>query len=96
LINQNSFDEILIQIFEYCCVIHGYVCSTIDPGQYFQSIIQTEHLQSLDNVNHICESIETLINLNKDKFDQIENFSMINDLFIQFDQNLKVFRYLKK
>jgi len=82
----------LIQIFEYICIIHGHICSIIDPAQYFQS----EHLQSLDNVNHICESIETLINLNKDKFDQIENFSMINDLFIQFYQNLKVFRYLKK
>src|SRR5689334_15164538 len=30
LISQNSFDEILIQLFEYMCIIHGYVCSTID------------------------------------------------------------------
>jgi len=80
----------LIHLFQYICTIHGYVlCASIDrlqQNQSFQSINQLEQL------NNICQSIQTLLDLNKTNFDQIENFSTINNLFIKFYQNLKVFK----
>ncbi|CAF4982668.1 unnamed protein product [Rotaria sp. Silwood1] len=31
LISQRNFYEIIIQLFQYLSMIHGYVCLTIDP-----------------------------------------------------------------
>jgi hypothetical protein len=93
LINQNPGDEILIQLFEDCCIIYGHVCSIIDPLQRnlrLQLRTSSEQLDRLNDIEHIYESIETLLNLNKEKLNQLENFPIINDLFVQFSQNLKV------
>ncbi|CAF1397438.1 unnamed protein product [Rotaria sordida] len=112
LISQNSFDEILIQLFEYICVIHGYVRSIIHPlqqqiqnlNEYFKLIDQSEmklYSHCLNNVSNICQSIETLIKLNKKKFDHIEQFPIIVNSFSQFYENLKIlynqwFEYVEK
>jgi hypothetical protein len=97
LINQNGFDEILIQLFEYVCVIHGSVTAIIDPiqQQNQQSINRFEatlYLNSLNNIYDICESIKILLHLNKNSFDHIQVFSTIRTSFLQFYNNVQVFR----
>jgi len=95
LINPNNCDQILIQVFENCCIMHGLICSTIDPlqqNQYFQSINQSGYLNNLNTIYDLGHSIELLLNLHKDKLNQIQQFSIINNLFLQFYQNLKILR----
>ncbi|CAF1495282.1 unnamed protein product [Rotaria sordida] len=105
-ISQHSFDQILIQLFEYICIIKGYVNSVIQPlNQQIQHFIQNFQLykqfeinlysNSLNEVSNICQSVETLIKLNKKKFDYIQQFSMIINSFFEFYENLKVFRCFK-
>ncbi|CAF4393084.1 unnamed protein product [Rotaria sp. Silwood2] len=102
-INQNSFDQISIQLFEYVCILNGYVCSTIDPliekmkqsNQYFQLMSESEiilHTNSFNHIHDICESTNTLLMLNKKQFDHIEIFSMINNSFSEVYDNLKTLR----
>jgi hypothetical protein len=103
LINQNSFDEILLQLFEYICTIHGFISSTIDPliqqiqksNEYIQSINSSEillHLNSLNNAYDICSSAKRLINQNKNKFGHIQIFSTITNSLSHFYDNLKVLK----
>ncbi|CAF1264946.1 unnamed protein product [Rotaria sordida] len=100
LINQNNYDENLIQLFENISMIYGYVYLTIDSLQeYIQSLNEdvrlnrkyniTLHSTCLNNIIDICESTEILFNLNNNKFRYIEHYSIISDSFIQFYQNLK-------
>jgi len=102
LINENSFDVILIQIFEYICIIHGYVSSTIEPliqqmkqsNEYLKSMNQSEiklYSNNLNNIYDICQSIQTLIDENKYKFGRIRIFSTIINSFAHFYEHLKVF-----
>lgn len=101
LIQQNSYDEILMSIFKYISIIHGSVSSTIDlliekmqqSNEYFQFINQSEitlYSNSLNNVYDTCQSTEILFNQNKYKFGHIQIFSTIKDSFFQFYKNLKV------
>ncbi|CAF1275976.1 unnamed protein product [Rotaria sordida] len=101
LINQNNYDENLIQLFENISMIYGYVYLTIDSLQeYIQSLNEdvrlnrkyniTLHSTCLNNIIDICESTEILFNLNNNKFRYIEHYSIISDSFIQFYQNLKI------
>ena len=104
-IKQNGFDESLIQIFEYICIIHGYICSTVHPlrkqinrfDEYVQLINSSEIIElystSLNNVSHICQSIETLIRLNTNKFNHISQFATMVNLFSQFYEDLKVLNF---
>ncbi|CAF3349214.1 unnamed protein product [Rotaria socialis] len=112
LIGQINFDEILIQLFEYICIINGYVCSIIYPLQQnlqrfntsVKLVNQSEmklYSDSLNDVSKIFQSVETLINLNKTKFHHIEQFSMIVTSFAEFHYNLKIlykqwFEYVEK
>ncbi|CAF1530528.1 unnamed protein product [Rotaria magnacalcarata] len=112
LIGQIGFDEISIQLFEYICIINGYVCSIIDPLQqnlqHFNTSVklvnQSEmklYSDSLNDVSQTFQSVETLINLNKTKFHHIEQFSMVVTSFAEFHYNLKIlykqwFEYVEK
>ncbi|CAF1068292.1 unnamed protein product [Rotaria sordida] len=100
LINQNSFDEILIQLFQYVCIIHGYVCSTIEllkeklkqSNEIIQLMHQSEielYSNSFNDINDVCQSTKTLLKLNKKQFGHIEIFSMMNKSFSQFYDHLK-------
>lgn len=106
LISQIGFDEISIQLFEYICIINGYICSIIYPLQQnlqhsntsVQLINQSEmrlYSDSLNDVSKTFQSVETLIKLNQRKFHHIEQFSMIATSFAEFHSNLKVFRCFK-
>ncbi|CAF3253926.1 unnamed protein product [Rotaria sp. Silwood2] len=105
-ISQHSFDPILIQLFENICIIDGYVRSSIHPlNQQIEHLIQNLQLHNqseielystnLIEIYTICRSVKTLIKLNKKKFNHIEQFSIIINLFSEFYKNLKVFRYFK-
>ncbi|CAF1048806.1 unnamed protein product [Rotaria sordida] len=101
LINQNAFDLILIELFKHICMIRGYVCSIINTlNQQIHHIIQNYQLinqseiklysKSLNEISNICQSVEILINLNKKKFDHIQQFPIIVNLFFEFYENLKI------
>ncbi|CAF1475892.1 unnamed protein product [Adineta steineri] len=103
-ISDNSFDQILIQLFEYTCSVQGYVCLTIDPlkqkmsllHENIQSIDKADiewHSHSLDNINNICKSIKKLLGENMDKFGPNEIYSTFNEKFSQFHDNLKILRH---
>ncbi|CAF5054773.1 unnamed protein product, partial [Rotaria sp. Silwood1] len=104
LASQNNFDEILIQLFENLSMIYGYVCLIIDSlkkkiqesNKNFQLIQQsdiTRYSNCLNNIYDICLSTKTLLKLNENKFSHIQHYSIITNSFIQFYENLKVFRY---
>ncbi|CAF3182032.1 unnamed protein product, partial [Rotaria sp. Silwood2] len=99
-ISQHSFDPILIQLFENICIIDGYVRSSIHPlNQQIEHLIQNLQLHNqseielystnLIEIYTICRSVKTLIKLNKKKFNHIEQFSIIINLFSEFYKNLK-------
>ncbi|CAF0926044.1 unnamed protein product [Rotaria sordida] len=100
LINQNAFDLVLIELFKHICMIRGYVCSIINTlNQQIHHIIQNYQLinqseiklysKSLNEISNICQSVEILINLNKKKFDHVQQFPIIVNLFFEFYENLK-------
>ncbi|CAF2970016.1 unnamed protein product [Rotaria sp. Silwood2] len=100
-INQYGFDQILIELFEYICIIQGYVRSLIHPlNQKIQNFTQNFQLhnpseiklysQNLNQVSNICHSVEKLIESNKTKLDHLQQFSMIANLFSEFYKNLKI------
>jgi hypothetical protein len=102
LINENGFDEILIQLFGYICDIHGHACANIDPlkqqsqmlHEYIRSINGYEiklYLNSLNKACELCQSSRTLLNLNKNKYDHIQIFATIRNSLARFYDNLKVF-----
>ncbi|CAF3685388.1 unnamed protein product [Rotaria sp. Silwood1] len=101
LINQNAFDLVLIELFKHICMIKGYVCSIINTlNQKIDHIIQNYQLinqseiklysKTLNEISNICQSVEILINLNKKKFDHIQQFPIIINLFFEFYENLKI------
>jgi hypothetical protein len=93
LVNRYPGDKLLVQLFEESCIMHGYVCSIIDPLQqnlYLQSRNSSQVLNSLNDIQTICESIEISLDLSKEKLNHFEHFSIINDLFVRFHQNFKV------
>ncbi|CAF2910595.1 unnamed protein product [Rotaria sp. Silwood2] len=105
-ISQYGLDEISTQLFEYICIIQGYVCSVIHPlNQQLEHFIQNFQLHNqleielysniLNKVCDICHLLEELIESNKRKFDYIEQFSIIVNLFYEFHENLKVFTCFK-
>ncbi|CAF3384090.1 unnamed protein product [Rotaria sp. Silwood2] len=100
-IRQYGLDSILLQFFEYICIIEGYVHSTIHPlNQQIEHFIQNFDLykqseidfysKNLNDVYNICRSAKTLINVNKKKFDHIEQFSIIINSCSEFYTNLKI------
>jgi hypothetical protein len=101
LISQNTFDEIMIQLFENISIIQGHVCSTIDPlkEQLQQSddeydsisnkVEKDLYLNSISTVYSICQSTETLLGIMKNR---INNSRTIMNLFSQFYHHLKVFK----
>ncbi|CAF2916468.1 unnamed protein product, partial [Rotaria sp. Silwood2] len=100
-ISQHGFDPILIQLFENICIIDGYVRSSIHPlNQQIEHLIQNLQLHNqseielystnLIEIYTICRSVKTLIKLNKKKFNHIEQFSIIINLFSEFYKNLKI------
>ncbi len=73
--------------------MHGYVCSILNPSHQnpcLQSRNSSQFLISLNDIQTRCESIEILLDLSKEKLNQLGHFSIINDLFVQFHQNFKV------
>ena len=62
----------------------------LQQNPHLQSRNSFEVLDTLDDVQNICQSIQTLINSNEDKLNHLENFVTINKLFVQFHQNFEV------
>jgi hypothetical protein len=107
LLNKNSFDEILIQLFQEICINHGYICSTINLLQQkiqqsnadFVLINQSEitfYIDNFNNIYNICYSVKKLIKQNKNKFNAIKQFQIIDNLFSEFNKNFKVFKYFQQ
>lgn len=95
-ITQDTCDQTLIELFQNCSILHGYICSTIHPtqrSQNFQLMNQSEHLNNLNDIVNICKSMKTLMDLNKEQLDQIQNFLSIKNIFTQLYRNLTVFSY---
>jgi len=104
LISQNTFDEIMVQLFENISIIQGYVCSTIDPlreqfqqsdDEYSQISNKFEkdlYLNSIMAVYDICQSTETLLGVKKNKANDVRLFETFINLFSQFYHHLKVFK----
>ena len=94
LISNNGLDEILMQLHEYICTIFGYVCSTVNfIEQYFPKSADSStkfHSNSLKNINEICQSVQTLLDCNNNRFAHVQLYSIIKKSFTQFDQKFKV------
>jgi len=101
LIDETDFNEILIQLYEYICIIYGYACSTIHPlneliqqsNEYFNLMNQSErrlYSNNFNDITQICESTKTLLQLNKDKFSHIQLYLTVANSFYQFFDKLKV------
>ncbi|CAF3132543.1 unnamed protein product [Rotaria sp. Silwood2] len=111
-ITQTGLDEILLQLLKNSCIIYGFVRAIIDPlkqhlsdlDEYFSLINESEiklYSDCLNNVFSICQTMKTLIELHKKKYDHLRQFSIIVNLFSQFHKNLKIlsnrwFDYVEK
>lgn len=94
LINQYHRENILIQLFEHICTIRGLGIIILDPlKQQIRSINENEHKiynDGLDKIENLSRTIHALIELNKMKISHIDQHSIINSSFNQFQQNLNV------
>ncbi|CAF1291078.1 unnamed protein product [Rotaria sp. Silwood1] len=100
LMSQNSYDGILIKLFENMCIIHGYSFLTINAIKQqirrskkdFQSIKQSDitlYSNCLNNIYISCELTIKLLKRQKNRFSHIPLYSMTRESFIEFYHNLK-------
>lgn len=94
LINNNGLDDILLQLYEYICTILGYVCSTVNyiEEHSLKTLDSSSkfHSNSLKNIHEICQSVQTLLDCNHNRFAHVQLYSTIKTSFAQFDQNFQV------
>lgn len=80
-----------MQLYEYICTILGYVCSTVNFIEQHSADSSTKfHSNSLKNINEICQSVQTLLDCNNNRFAHIQLYSTIKKSFAQFDEKFKV------
>ncbi|CAF4941649.1 unnamed protein product, partial [Rotaria sp. Silwood1] len=100
LMSQNSYDGILIKLFENMCIIHGYSFLTINAIKQqirrskkdFQSNKQSDitlYSNCLNNIYISCELTIILLKRQKNRFSHIPLYSMTRESFIEFYHNLK-------
>jgi len=90
LIRTNGFNEIFIQLFEYICIIHGYVSSIILPLQQANESEFRIYFRNFIKIYGIFEATKTLIHRNMNNFSHIRMFSTIRSSFFLFHNNVQV------
>ena len=90
LVYKNTNDRTLSQLFENVCVLHGYALATGQLRNVFNQSENDIYLNNLKDIQKICESINDVLSLDRERLNTLEHFPVFHDLFTSFHQNVKV------